>query len=56
VKFNHTGADGSSTSGTQVLTKIDDSTIQVQTVGNEVDGEMIPTRSAIKNGEEDCCQ
>lgn len=48
VKFNHTGADGSSNSGTQVLTRIDDSTVQVQTVGNEVDGEMTPTRPAVK--------
>jgi len=48
VKYNHTGADGTLQSGTQVLTKIDNSTIQVQVIGNEVDGEMTPSRPAVK--------
>ena len=48
VKFNHTGADGSLVSGTQVLSKVDDSTIQVHTIGREVDGEITPSHPAVK--------
>ncbi|MFT3882964.1 MAG: nuclear transport factor 2 family protein [Gemmatales bacterium] len=41
VKFNYTTTEGSLVSGTQVLTKVDDNTIKVQTVGQEIDGELV---------------
>lgn len=48
VKFNHSSVDGSLITGTQVITKVDDQTANVQLVGHEVDGEMAPTKPAIK--------
>lgn len=48
VKFNHTNSDGSVQSGTQVITKVDDQTATVQLVGHEVDGQMSPSRPAVK--------
>ncbi len=48
VKFNHTGSDGSVTSGTQVINKVNDRTASVQIVGQEVDGQLTPTRPAVK--------
>jgi uncharacterized protein (TIGR02246 family) len=48
IKFNHTGSDGSLLSGTQVISKIDDNTAQVEMVGLEVDGNLAPARPAVK--------
>lgn len=48
VKFNYTTTEGSLVSGTQVLTKVDENSIKVQTVGHEIDGEMSPAKPAVK--------
>lgn len=48
IKFNHTTSDGSVVSGTQVISRIDDNTTQVEMVGQEVDGNLAPSTPAVK--------
>lgn len=48
VKFNYTNTEGALVSGMQVLSKVDENTIKVQVVGQEVDGELSPSRPAVK--------
>ncbi|MBL8825128.1 MAG: SgcJ/EcaC family oxidoreductase [Planctomycetia bacterium] len=48
VKFNHTNTDGTVLSGTQVITRLDDNTAEVEIVGQELDGVMSPSRPAVK--------
>jgi uncharacterized protein (TIGR02246 family) len=48
VKLSRTLADGRSAGGTQVITKIDDDTLSVQTIGMEVDGEVIPSTEPVR--------
>jgi uncharacterized protein (TIGR02246 family) len=48
VKLSRTLADGRSAGGTQVITKIDDDTLSVQTIGMEVDGEVQPSTDPIR--------
>lgn len=48
IKFNHTTSDGSVVSGTQVISRIDDNTTQVEMVGQEVDGNLTPSTPAVK--------
>jgi uncharacterized protein (TIGR02246 family) len=47
VKVNNVQADGDVTSGTQILTRVDGRTVKVQMVGEEVNGELAPTRPAV---------
>jgi uncharacterized protein (TIGR02246 family) len=48
VRFNHTNSDGSVLSGTQVITRIDDNTTQVELVGQEIDGILSPSSPAVR--------
>jgi uncharacterized protein (TIGR02246 family) len=48
VKLNRTLADGRSAGGTQVITKVDDDTLTVQTIGMEVDGEVMPSTDPVR--------
>lgn len=48
VKFNHTNSDGSVLSGTQVITKLNDNTAQVEMIGQEIDGAIAPASPAVK--------
>lgn len=48
VRFSHVRNDGSVLSGLQIITKNDDSSATVQTVGREIDGEPAPSTVPIK--------
>jgi uncharacterized protein (TIGR02246 family) len=48
VKLSRTLADGRSAGGTQVITKIDNDTLSVQTIGMEVDGEASPSTDPVR--------
>jgi uncharacterized protein (TIGR02246 family) len=48
VKITQTLADGSLAGGTQVITRVDDDTLTVQTVGREVEGESLPATEPVR--------
>jgi uncharacterized protein (TIGR02246 family) len=48
VKVAHTLSDGKSMSGTQLITKVDANTANVQMIAQEIDGEPTPTMPAVK--------
>lgn len=48
VKGNHTLADGRLASGTQVITRVDNDTQQVQLIGRDIDGSPLPSTEVVK--------
>jgi hypothetical protein len=47
VRMGHTQWDGRLTSGTQVITRVDNNTVTVQAIGSEVDGEPVPASEPV---------
>jgi uncharacterized protein (TIGR02246 family) len=47
VKMNQMQSDGRVASGTSVITQVDDNTIQIQKIGESVDGEPVPTSDPV---------
>ncbi|MGD9854381.1 MAG: SgcJ/EcaC family oxidoreductase [Planctomycetaceae bacterium] len=47
VKLSHVLSDGRLAAGTQVISRIDDDTITVQTIGQTVDGEPVPASEPV---------
>jgi uncharacterized protein (TIGR02246 family) len=48
VRMSHTLADGRVASGTQVVSRIDNDNLTVQSIGSEVEGEPTPTAEPVK--------
>ncbi len=48
VRMSHTLADGRVASGTQVISRIDNDSVTVQSIGSEVEGEPTPTAEPVK--------
>jgi uncharacterized protein (TIGR02246 family) len=48
VKLARTLSDGRGASGTQVITKVDEDTLSVQTIGQEIDGEPSPATDPVR--------
>ncbi len=47
LKMSHVGSDGSLSAGTQVITLVDENTLSVQTIGETLDGEPLPTKAPV---------
>jgi uncharacterized protein (TIGR02246 family) len=47
LKMAHVLSDGRVSSGTQVISRVDDDTIRVQTIGETVDGEPVPASDPV---------
>ena len=48
VRLRQTFRDGATASATQILTPIDDDTLSVETVGQEIDGEATPSSDPVR--------
>ncbi len=47
VKMNHMRSDGQLASGTHIITQIDDDTLQIQKIGESINGEPVPASDPI---------
>jgi len=47
IKMTHVTSDGSLAAATQVLTRIDDNTLQIRKIGETVDGEPVPAAEPV---------
>ena len=47
IKMSHVHGDGRVSSGTQVITRVDDDTLSVQTIGETIDGELVPASDPV---------
>jgi len=47
IKMSHVQGDGKVSSGTQVITRVDDDTISVQTIGETIDGVPVPAADPV---------
>ena len=47
LKMSHIQGDGRVSTGTQVITRVDDNTIRVQTIGETLDGQPIPASDPV---------
>ena len=47
VKLNQMQNDGQLASGTMVITRVDDDTLQIQKIGESIDGEPVPASEPI---------